>query len=174
MTTPRLALVLIALLALTLLVPAPAAEPAAPAPVEVRLLDGSVLKGVVTSRSPEEITLRTADGTLRITAARMTQASRDALLGPEDPAACQARVRELEAQVRALEQENQDLRKRLAAAPAAARSLADTRVDSSRSSPSASHTISSTGKRHNSGCRYYGIGRACGPGEGVACKICGG
>lgn len=35
-------------------------------------------------------------------------------------------------------------------------------------------TISSTGKRHNSGCRYYGKGSACGPAAGVACKICGG
>lgn len=35
-------------------------------------------------------------------------------------------------------------------------------------------TISSTGKRHNSGCRYYGKGSACGPTAGVACKICGG
>jgi regulator of replication initiation timing len=35
---------------------------------------------------------------------------------------------------------------------------------------------SSSSKRHNSSCRYYGTskGRACGPTEGVACKICGG
>jgi len=37
--------------------------------------------------------------------------------------------------------------------------------------------ISSTGKRHNSGCRYYGKGKGhltSNPAEGVACKICGG
>lgn len=36
-------------------------------------------------------------------------------------------------------------------------------------------TISS-GKRHNSSCRYYQTtkGRPCGPNEGIACKICGG
>jgi hypothetical protein len=35
---------------------------------------------------------------------------------------------------------------------------------------------SSSGKRHNNKCRYYGTstGRQCGPGEGTACKICGG
>lgn len=39
-----------------------------------------------------------------------------------------------------------------------------------------SHWLSSTGKRHNSSCRYFksSKGRPCGPGEGVACKICGG
>jgi hypothetical protein len=37
-----------------------------------------------------------------------------------------------------------------------------------------SYTISSTGKRHNSNCRYYGKGRPSGPTDGIACKICGG
>lgn len=34
----------------------------------------------------------------------------------------------------------------------------------------------STGKRHNSSCRYFQgkNGRACGPREGEACKVCGG
>ena len=34
----------------------------------------------------------------------------------------------------------------------------------------------SSGVRHNSSCRYYmnSRGRACGPNEGRACKICGG
>jgi hypothetical protein len=34
----------------------------------------------------------------------------------------------------------------------------------------------STGKRHNKRCRYYehSKGRACGPGDGTACKACGG
>ena len=36
--------------------------------------------------------------------------------------------------------------------------------------------LSSSGKRHNSGCRYFKTskGRACGAGDGVACKVCGG
>lgn len=36
------------------------------------------------------------------------------------------------------------------------------------------YSISSTGKRHNSGCRYYNPSKPCGPSDGVACKICGG
>ena len=36
--------------------------------------------------------------------------------------------------------------------------------------------LSSSGKRHNSGCRYYKTskGRACGADDGVPCKVCGG
>jgi hypothetical protein len=43
-------------------------------------------------------------------------------------------------------------------------------------SRSLSFWMSSTGKRHNPTCRYYGTGKGhqCGPTEGVACKICGG
>jgi len=36
--------------------------------------------------------------------------------------------------------------------------------------------LSTTGKRHNPSCRYYGSskGRSCGASEGTACKVCGG
>jgi hypothetical protein len=36
------------------------------------------------------------------------------------------------------------------------------------------YTISSTGKRHNSTCRFYGKGRSASKKEGIACKVCGG
>ena len=38
------------------------------------------------------------------------------------------------------------------------------------------YCLSSSGKRHNSSCRYYGSTkcRSCGPKDGVACKVCGG
>ena len=36
------------------------------------------------------------------------------------------------------------------------------------------YSISSTGKRHNAGCRYYNPSKPCSSGDGVACKICGG
>ena len=36
------------------------------------------------------------------------------------------------------------------------------------------YSMSSTGKRHNAGCRYYNPSKPCGSGDGVACKICGG
>lgn len=43
------------------------------------------------------------------------------------------------------------------------------------SSPSkeTSWSLSSTGKRHNNRCRYFG-GKPCGQNDGVACKVCGG
>jgi hypothetical protein len=54
-------------------------------------------------------------------------------------------------------------------------SLPDFKVDDDSSSKS-SYTISSTGKRHNSNCRYYTSPRSrpCGPKDGIACKVCGG
>jgi hypothetical protein len=46
---------------------------------------------------------------------------------------------------------------------------------SDKSEEELKYTISSTGKRHNSNCRYYGKGRSVSDRRrGVACKICGG
>ena len=46
----------------------------------------------------------------------------------------------------------------------------------SSDSEEGTYWLSATGKRHNSSCRYHGSskGRACGPKEGSACKLCGG
>ena len=150
-----------------------------PAPVEVRLVDGTVLKGQVTATSATDITLRTDYGVLRLPADRLAPESRRALLKPPDPAACAGRVRDLEAQVTELEAENQQLRKRLAAAAAAPppqspQTLLSAPTSNQRAADGLSYTISSTGKRHNSNCRYYSVGRPCGPQDGVACKVCGG
>jgi hypothetical protein len=47
--------------------------------------------------------------------------------------------------------------------------------DSTREDDELRYTISSTGKRHNSNCRYYGKGRSVSDRKrGIACKICGG
>lgn len=45
-----------------------------------------------------------------------------------------------------------------------------------KDSENGGYWLSSTGKRHNSSCRYYksSKGHACGPKDGVACKSCGG
>ena len=48
-------------------------------------------------------------------------------------------------------------------------------ADSTQEDDELRYTISSTGKRHNSNCRYYGKGRSVSDRKrGVACKICGG
>lgn len=40
--------------------------------------------------------------------------------------------------------------------------------------PGAAQSISSSGIRHNAGCRYFNAAKPCQPGEGTPCKICGG
>jgi hypothetical protein len=40
--------------------------------------------------------------------------------------------------------------------------------------PPAGKSLSSSGIRHNSGCRYFNPAKLCQPGEGTPCKICGG
>lgn len=93
-------------------------------------------------------------------------------------------------EVERLRKENQELRRLLAngetpsarpaqdpvsgvVSPAASpqRSPGETRLTPSNAGK---WSLSSTGKRHNNTCRYYISGKACGPSEGVACKICGG
>lgn len=62
-------------------------------------------------------------------------------------------------------------------AQADAKPPAETEAESTPAPPAQSHWITtSSGVRHNSGCRYYrnSKGRPCGPGDGRACKICGG
>ena len=70
-----------------------------------------------------------------------------------------------------------------AAAPVVARPLPAASLPPARTAPSreedsesGGYWLSSTGKRHNSSCRYYksSKGRACGAKDGVACKVCGG
>ncbi|HEY6677236.1 MAG TPA: hypothetical protein VIZ87_10640, partial [Terrimicrobium sp.] len=109
-----------------------------------------------------------------------------------DPQMLVARISELEAIVESLRKDNAALRQQLQVlkqrleaaarsqptAPALTGREAPTSANSFTSTTSAqtglSYTGSSTGKRHNSRCRYYGSGRPAGPNEGIPCKICGG
>lgn len=157
--------------------------------VEAKLIDGSSVKGIVIARTATEISLRTELGTLRIPAGKLTAESKKSLLAaPVSPVDHEATIAKLEARIAALEAENQDLRKRLVAATQApprnslspSSGLTPSTASSVRKfTPSdevggMSYSISSTGKRHNSRCRYYTPGTQCGPNQGVACKICGG
>jgi S1-C subfamily serine protease len=40
--------------------------------------------------------------------------------------------------------------------------------------PGPGKSLSASGIRHNSGCRYFNAAKPCQPGEGTPCKICGG
>lgn len=155
--------------------------------VEVKLVDGSTVRGLITDRTTTELTMRTSLGVLRIPAAQLTAASKKEFIsGTMGSAEYEAEIQALEARVAALEAENQELRKRLVASSKAAPRAPSTparhlvpstpdpspRLTPSKEEGGLSYTISSTGKRHNSRCRYYGSGSPCGPTAGVACKIC--
>lgn len=160
--------------------------------VDLLLNDGSKIKGRVMSVTASEVTVMSDFGVLRLDLQKLTAETRVKLTeaAKPDSTALLQRIAELEAKVSQLQQENEQLRRSALSASTPVRSPAFTPSPASGiqrlspasgsgtstvESPSASKwTISSTGKRHNSGCRYYGTGRSCGPTEGVACKICGG
>ena len=97
----------------------------------------------------------------------------------------QNRVLELEGLIERLRIENTALRKKILQQGAdkvqpltGARTAAPSGASSETASGEAAtvqYRISSSGKRHNSRCRYYDSkGRQGSASEGVACKICGG
>lgn len=68
-----------------------------------------------------------------------------------------------------------DGQRRIPAAPVAPTSGVKSQTTGAAAESSGlSYTRSSTGKRHNSNCRYFGSGSPCGPNDGIPCKICGG
>jgi hypothetical protein len=154
----------------------------------VKLVSGEVMSGTVGAVKDGSLSLITEYGPVRIPLEKISPESR-AKLGisgdAANTAALTARVRELEALVERLREENAMLR-RAAAAPAANPAVSRVTPSSGASSGASaggaenpgtgmSYRISSTGKRHNSRCRYYNsAGRAGTANEGVACKVCGG
>jgi septal ring factor EnvC (AmiA/AmiB activator) len=96
------------------------------------------------------------------------------------------RIQELEAILKRVKAENASLRKQLGAAiatgdiPAAeadeAAEKKPAKIQPAKILPEGTRWVTSTGKRHNAKCRYYGKGEGhtAKPGEGAACKVCGG
>ncbi len=144
------------------------------------LTDGSQIKGRVMSATASEVTMMTDFGLIRIALEKLTPESRAKITDGAKPDvdALLKKIAELEARNAQLQQENEALRRQAMAAPAPAyRPSSGTNAVSPTTQPPASgmsYTISSTGKRHNSSCRYFNSGRACGPSDGIPCKICGG
>jgi hypothetical protein len=147
------------------------------------LNDGSQIKGRVMSATASEVTMMTDFGLIRIALEKLTPESRAKITDGTKPDldALLKKIAELEAKNAQLQQENEALRRQaLAAASPGARSASSSNSFTPSSSvpqqpaSGGGYSISSTGKRHNSGCRYFGSGRSCGPTDGVACKICGG
>jgi hypothetical protein len=156
------------------------------APITLELSGGSVIKGDLVSWNGQRAVVNAEFGSTTFKRDQLSPATiqrLEFLLG--DPQKLLARISELEATVESLRKDNAALRQQLQSAaaaqsvpPAATNREVGHRATSFASSVSApidlSYTISSTGKRHNSRCRYYGSGRPCGPTDGIACKICGG
>lgn len=147
-------------------------------PIDLTLLDGSRIKGQVMSVTASEVTVMTDFGVLRIDQAKLTPESKAKITEGSKPNvdALLRRVAELEGKVTQLQQENEALRRQVAGV-AVAPASSPSSFTPSTGAPVASglrFSRSSTGKRHNSGCRYYTSGTPCGPTDGIACKICGG
>lgn len=154
--------------------------------VTVKLVSGETMTGTVGSVRDGSLSLITDYGPVRIPVDKLTAETRIKLgvTDKVDIASLQKRITELEDLVARLREENANLRKAgTPAVPAAPQPLVTPGASSGTRSgnsvaPAASgmgYKLSSTGKRHNSRCRYFSsAGRACGPSDGVACKICGG
>jgi hypothetical protein len=152
---------------------------AAATPSILKLNDGSVIKGEISPASPTatEVVVTTEFGVIRVPVDKISPESRKAAgVGqPLSAAQYEARISQLEAKVRDLEAENANLRRATTAAPTARPQQFLTQpTQGADSSSGLSYSRSSTGKRHNSRCRYYTPGSPCGPSDGVPCKICGG
>lgn len=151
------------------------------APISIELTGGSVINGELISWNGKEAQVKAEFGTMTLKREQLSQKALDRLdLQSGDPQKLVAKVSELEATVASLRRDNAALRQQLAQAPASQPANPSSSVAPSRTSaPSTeksglSYSRSSTGKRHNSNCRYFGSGSPCGPNDGVACKVCGG
>ena len=151
-------------------------------PVSLTLKDGSIIKGELNSATTSEVVVSTEYGVVRVPGSKLTDEAKRAA-GMDKPVTStqyEARIAALEARIQTLEAENAQLRKQGTVVGAALPSKTTARPASlapdTPKPPVASqeYSISSTGKRHRAGCRYFGSGRPCGPTDGVACKICGG
>jgi hypothetical protein len=170
-------------------------------PHRIELTSGKVIYGDVQVKSAAGITLRGWDGkSYKFDRSQLT-ARTIAELGlpeqrqsettgtptkpqPSNAIGIQQKNEDLEQTIRALQADNAALREQLRATatkPASTSSTQNAVQSPPTSSPavqdaSQAYWLSSTGKRHNKSCRYYGTGRGrpCGSNEGVPCKLCGG
>lgn len=148
---------------------------------KIDLIDGDSITGTVSGTRDGSVSVITDYGVIRVPIAKLTPESRKALgiSGDVSVAELQKKVSDLEDMVQRLRAENAELRKQQASG-STGRISPVAGSGAERATPSAaaggSFWMSSTGKRHNSRCRYYGTGkgRSCGGSEGIACKICGG
>lgn len=148
----------------------------------IELKGGSIIQGEVASWDGQKLEVKAEFGNLTFKRDQLSEKMLQKLsMASGDSKALQARIAELEATVASLRRDNAALRQQLQGSAASAPVPVSNSLSASPTTPEPrtttsreKHTISSTGKRHNSSCRYYGSGRPCGPSDGVACKTCGG
>lgn len=168
---------------LCLLVSAPAVtsqvSQAASGKVTLKLITGESMTGTMGDVRDGSVSLITDYGPVRVPLEKLAVETKTKL-GISDKADVESlgiRIRELEDLVARLREENATLR--LAAsgqpAPTVQPATGEGIVTNPPSADGAKYRLSSSGKRHNSRCRYYSSkGADCGASAGVACKICGG
>lgn len=166
------------------------------APVTLELHGGSTFKGELIKWDGETAHLKAEFGEISLKKVQLTQKSIDMLTTQSgDTSGLRARVVELEKTVESLMRDNAALRVQLQGQKGPAQAVAPettsglsrlsapvaetTKTASSQTTSSASdasYWISSTGKRHNSNCRYFKTSKGApgSAGQGTACKICGG
>lgn len=151
--------------------------------MKIQLIGGDTISGSVSSIKEGTVSMITEYGIVRIPLTKLSDASRKQLgIEAESSAGdLQKRVADLENLVQRLQDENAELKKRLGAGVSIPQPLvrsggAGAAVQAQAKPQAGRVWISSTGKAHNSSCRYYGMGKGgyANPGSGVACKICGG
>lgn len=154
-------------------------------PISIELSGGSVINGELISWNGNEVQIKAEFGTMTLKREQLSKKSLDRMdLLSGDPQKLAAKVSELEATIESLRRDNAALRQQLAqtqpqqssaSQPAASASgVTSPPSPNSAQNSGLSYSRSSTGKRHNSNCRYFGSGSPCGPNDGVPCKICGG
>lgn len=159
-----------------------AAEPVNPtAKTTIKLVSGDTMTGTVGAVHDGALSLITEYGPVRIPVEKLSDETKARLgiSGAADVQALRTRISELEDLVARLREENVALRR--GAAPPIEPSIRGTGSGVHSTPPptpeagTGTYRISSTGKRHNSRCRYFNsAGRVGSANEGVACKICGG
>lgn len=147
--------------------------------VTLKLITGESMTGTMGDVRDGSVSLITDYGPVRVPVEKLAAETKTKLgiSDTVDVESLRVRVRELEDLVARLREENATLRQATTSRPAAAVQPAP--AAGVRPSPPAAdgvkYRMSSSGKRHNSRCRYFSSqGRDCEPSDGVACKVCGG
>ena len=139
-----------------------------------------MVKGQIRAETVDEVTISCAMGLLTINKDQLSPETLKQLL--TDPAeqvpALLKRIAELENTISVLQREIEHLKAQTQSSGQQPAMTQSASAAVTQRTPTASSTgqfhLSSTGKRHNSGCRYFSSGRPCGPNDGVPCKNCGG